>query len=168
MSKRDSSLWEAVCHAEASYKNARIALISGATDIISVLRQALQRPDQRGTALRCFECLTEIQKRELFPELVRLASVGHSDIQLCRDAILSLPREWVCSRIDGEVSPLLASASEEEYRRIAELYLELDGTLLERHLDRALQHSDFEVREVAADFRPKLLSSAKTKSDRSE
>jgi hypothetical protein len=49
------------------------------------------------------------------------------------------------------------SDEEEEYRRFAELYLELDASLLERHVQAALTHANPEVREVGSDFQKNLL-----------
>ena len=44
---------------------------------------------------------------ELFPEWVFLASWAHGAIQVPRDMILSLPRDWVLARIEQEAEPFL-------------------------------------------------------------
>ena len=50
------------------------------------------------------------------------------------------------------MNDILRHATDEEYRRIAELYLELDKELLKKHIYRALRHNDIDVREVGQDF----------------
>jgi hypothetical protein len=125
-------------------------MISGKADVMS---QALGTPHHRGTALRLLLVLGDEMKKKVFHRLVELASVGHSDVSLCRAIIKSMPRSWVLDNIDAVVGAVLQeSDGEEEYRRFAELYAELDATLLQRHVQRALAHPSEEVREVGSDF----------------
>ncbi|MGO9468945.1 MAG: hypothetical protein ACLQIB_24090 [Isosphaeraceae bacterium] len=117
------------------------------------MRAALGTPHQRGTALRLLLVLGDEMKMKVFRSLVELSSVGHSDVALCRSIIKSMPRRWVLNNIESIVRVVLQeSDGEEEYRRFAELYVELDGALLERHVQRALAHPSEEVREVGSDF----------------
>jgi hypothetical protein len=119
-----------------------------------VLIQALETPHQRGTALRLLLLLGDEMKINVFATLVELAAVGHSDIALCRSVIKSMLRQWVIEHIESLAQRILErSGEEEEYRRFAELYLELDASLLERHVQAALAHANPDVREVGSDFR---------------
>jgi hypothetical protein len=120
---------------------------------VDVMREALSTPHQRGTALRLLLVLGDEMKMKVFRNLVELSSVGHSDVALCRSVIKSMPRRWVLENIEPIVRVLLQeTGGEEEYRRIAELYAELDSELLEVHVERALKHPDEEVREAGLDF----------------
>jgi hypothetical protein len=96
--------------------------------------------------------LPEPRVRLHIPQLARLASVGHSDIALVRDVMnTKIDRRWLVENIDGYIVPILKAArDEEEYRRIAELYQELDADLLRRHLARCAAHASDEVREIAS------------------
>jgi hypothetical protein len=69
-------------------------------------------------------------------------------------------REWLMEHIEQEVTPLLIRGGEEEYRRIAELYAEIDVPLLERHVRRALAHCNQDIQEVGQDFQTCAANSA--------
>jgi hypothetical protein len=95
----------------------------------------------------------------LFPLLVELAAVGHRDIVLVRDIICSMPRKWLVEGIEEHANPLLERGDWETYRRLAELYVQLGDTgLLRRLVDSAATSSDYDVREVADDFRGASVS----------
>ncbi|QDT40158.1 hypothetical protein Pan241w_02140 [Gimesia alba] len=102
-------------------------------------------------------------KKNVFEILVKLASVAHRSIGLNRAVIKTMPRKWVIEHIEPIVNQILSDETdhyvktepEEYYRRFAELYSELDDGLLNRLLDRAAQHDNPDVVEVAEDFRGK-------------
>lgn len=83
--------------------------------------------------------------------LVDLASISHSDIELGRQGILSLPKTWLLENIEKIAEPLLKNGTDEEYRRLLELYIQIDRELTERLAKRA-QHEDSDIREVGEDF----------------
>ena len=62
---------------------------------------------ERAAAVRVLPYLSVAERMELFPDLVHLASWGHGLIQAARDAICSLPRDWVLARIEAVAEPLL-------------------------------------------------------------
>ena len=134
-------IWEKLCNAELQFYESRMEFtqkIIPDNDKVSILKQGLRKTSQRGTTLRTLLILDDTVKRELFFKLVDLASVAHSDIELCREVIKSIhQRDWVVSNIERCVSEILQHATDEEYRRIAELYLALDKTLLKKHIHRA-------------------------------
>lgn len=150
----DIQLWNELHNSEADFYRSRIAFFKECKDKISVIRWALDKPSHRGTALRIIPLLVVERRFEVFDELVTLASVGHSDIALCRNIILNLPRELVISRIENSVEPLLLHATDEEYRRILELYILIDKEIARRLAERALQSSDIDIIEVGEDFMP--------------
>jgi hypothetical protein len=121
------------------------------TDKAVVLRDALQSPLERGTLLRMWPILEGSVRRALFEDLVRCASCGHSDIELCRNAIL-FDRDWAIQHIDDIVGQILRNGGAEEYRRFAELYRDISPKLLSGLVQRAREHDDSEIREVGDDF----------------
>jgi len=134
---KDASLWETFVRSENDFYKARMALLSSARDLSALIASALNNANERGTALRLLAILPEESVRFHARKLVELASVGHSDIGASRFLLLKILKE----------------GTEEEYRRIAELYRDLDDELLRRHLARCAASSNIEVREIAADFR---------------
>jgi hypothetical protein len=148
----DEALWAAVVQAEGRFFAARVAFLTDAGNRVDALRAALRTAAQRGTALRVLPFCSPAERQLLFDDLLRLCSVGHSDVLLCREAILSLPRDWVLARVERAAEPLLSAGGEEEYRRLLELYAELDTGLTRRLADRAARHEDPDVREAGTDF----------------
>jgi hypothetical protein len=158
----DMILWNDVCAAEQRSLVVVMNQWNRISEKDTVLTQALETPHQRGAALRLLLFLGDDMKARVFPTLIDLASVGHSDIGLCRMVIKSMPRRWVIQNIEPIGRRILdRSNGEEEYRRLAELYIELDSGLLERHVKAALSHANDEIREVGSDFE-KLQSSERT------
>ena len=47
---------------------------------------------------------------------------------------------------------MLADGTDEEYRRLLELYINIDDHLTEKLVKRALQHEDEDIREAGEDF----------------
>ena len=154
----DQVLWAAVLADEGRLFVSRMAFLSSAMDRIGVLRAALGSAAQRGTALRMLPFCSVEERQQLFDDLVRLCSVGHSDVVLCREAIGSLPRDWVLERIEDSADAVLATGGEEEYRRLLELYVDLDADLTRRLATRATHNDDTGVREAGDDFLRRLGS----------
>jgi hypothetical protein len=117
---------------------------------------------QNSAVFQTLPHLSIAKRMEQFSVLVRLASCGHGHIQLDRDAIVSLPRDWVLARIEAVAEPLLAASCEqwqfEEYRRLLELYEQLgDSGLVRRLAERAIAHQDEDVREAGRHFLERCL-----------
>jgi hypothetical protein len=148
----DEKLWTALCAAETAFYEARMALLRKAQDLTSVIGEALDKPAQRGTALRLLQILPEERIRPHVSRLVDLASVGHADIEHCRAVLERLDRDWLIQHLEDHVKPILRHGGEEEYRRIAELYTLLSADLLATHLARCAGHAEAEVQEIATDF----------------
>jgi hypothetical protein len=152
-SNSDEQLWQNVLGAYRNVAISRYAFFHQARDKAPLIRKALKERE-RTTALRyLLDVYDEEVLKELLPDLLKLASVGHSDVVLAREAILSIrDRAWLLETIDPIARKLLEAGDEEEYRRLAELYEDLDTNLLQRHLERCRSHPDPDVREVAEDF----------------
>jgi hypothetical protein len=149
-------LWRSLVSKELAYIQSRQEFLSGCTDRVAAIQKGLQNPGERGTALRLFFYLSLPERQILLDELVELASVGHSDIELCREAILSLPKTWLLANIEKSAEGLLADGTDEEYRRLLELYIKIDDRLTEKLVKRALQHEDADIREAGEDFQEYL------------
>ena len=123
----------------------------------NILRQALNNPTVPGERYVVLVLLllgrdNEVTK-SVFDLLVDQASVGHSDIDICRLVIKSLPRKWVVDNIESVANKILSGAeTEEEYQRFAELYEELDEELLKRLVDQMRCSSDPNLLDIADDF----------------
>ncbi|MEQ8386400.1 MAG: hypothetical protein RH949_29000 [Coleofasciculus sp. A1-SPW-01] len=150
--KNDIELWQKVFNQETAYIQARQDFLNNSPDRIGFIKKALHNPTERGTALRLMEYLKLEERQSLFDDLLELASVSQSDIELCRKAILSLPKNWLLANIEKSAEPLLQDGTDEEYRRLLELYLDIDRELVKRLAHRAVDHDDPDIREVGEDF----------------
>ncbi len=148
----DIELWQKVFNQEIAYIQARQDFLNNCPNRIGFIQKALHNPTERGTALRLIEYLKLEERQSLFDDLLDLASVSQSDIEICRKAILSLPKNWLLSNIEKSAEPLLQDGTDEEYRRLLELYLDMDRELAKRLAQRAVQHDNPDIREVGEDF----------------
>jgi hypothetical protein len=69
-----------------------------------------------------------------------------------RTEILALPRERVLEIIESVAAETLPLSEEWEYRRLLELYQDLDAGLLQRLVASGLASDDPAIREAAEDF----------------
>jgi hypothetical protein len=150
--EKDPQLWRKLVEREISYIQTRQDFLNDSTDKVALIKKAFQNPSERGTALRLIEYLKLEERQNLFNELVDLASVSHSDIELCRKGILSFPKTWLLANIEKSAESLLQDGTDEEYRRLLELYIDIDRALTQRLARRALAHADPDIREAGEDF----------------
>lgn len=150
--EKDTELWSKLIERESAYILTRQDFLNDCRDRIALIKKALHKPTERGTALRVIKYLKLEERQSLFDDLVDLASVSHSDIELCRKAILSLPKTWLLANIEKSAEPLLQNGTDEEYRRLLELYIDIDTELTQRLTIQALQHDDLDIREAGEDF----------------
>jgi hypothetical protein len=151
-SEEDRALWDAVLKSEAAFISARGAFIAQAQDRVGVIVEGLKSRPQREIALGVLALMMRSEKHAVLDSLVRLSSVGHREITFCREAILSMPRKWVVANIEESAEPLLQGGNHEEYRRLLELFIELDRELTRKLALRALQSKDADIREAGMDF----------------
>ena len=144
--------WHKLVESETVYIENRQNFVRDCTNKIAIFQKALHTPTERGTALRLIEYLKTEERQLLFDDLVDLASVSHSDIQLCRQAILGLPKSWLIENIETSTAQILKNGTDEEYRRLLELYIEIDLGLAGRLTKQELEHQDPDVCEVGEDF----------------
>jgi hypothetical protein len=157
---KDFDLWERLVHAHlrGSYEEFTALLkdfLAERVNRVPLLRQALHGND-KGTAIYVLPRLPADDLRELFEELVWIASFSHGAVHIVRAAILSLPRDWVLQNIEGVVEPILVSGTYDEYRRILELYATLSRDLALKLARRALAQDDIDIQEAGQDFVKRL------------
>lgn len=120
-------------------------------DRVKLLKLKLRGEDTK-IAVMMLEYLNARELENLFSELIFLVASAHWAVQRVRTAILSLPREWVLSRIEEVAEPLLVTGTYDEYRRLLELYVLLDPALTRKLAERAAKRSDPDIREAGEDF----------------
>lgn len=75
-----------------------------------------------------------------------------ANITLGRGGLKSIPRSWLLANIEREAQLLLDMDDEWEYRRLAEVYFELDIDLARKLAQLGLNSKNDEVVEAAADL----------------
>jgi hypothetical protein len=155
-----SDLWDYVVEqhitgsADDFAKAANLFLANG-MDRIPILKKAL-RGNERATAIVLLARLSLSELQQLFDELIFLASFSHGRIQAIRDAILSLPGQWVLDHIEANMEPLLVNGTYAEYRQLLELYVLIDRSAAKKLALRAIAHPDRDVKEAGEDFLQEL------------
>ena len=150
--QNDIDIWYQLIDQEKAYLETRKIFLNSPSRV-ELIRKALQNPSERATALKVINYLTEEERQNLFSELINLVSVGHSDIKLVRNTILSFDKKWLLDNIETQAESVLENGTDEEYRRLLELYIQLDDGLTQRLIAKALQHSDIDIQEVGEDFK---------------
>ena len=158
----ETSAWQQLTNLHSAYNQAGIAytramrqFLADDTDRVAFLRQGLRDNTHVGMmSQRILRNLKAVEALQLLPEILYaycyLTSDG--DLQQPRDLVLSLPREAVLAKIEEAAEPLLVSSTENEYRRLLELYKQLDVALTQRLAKQALQSGDAEVKEAGEDY----------------
>jgi hypothetical protein len=150
-SEKDIEVWQQLVESHNKFALASKAFLLGDIDRVSLMKQALY-DQNRATAFYFLRYLKQEELIQLFDILVPLASTGHGSVSTVREAILSLPRDWVIKNIEQLAEPLLAAGTYDEYRRFLELYFELDKDLALKLAQRAVEHSDYDIKEVGEDY----------------
>lgn len=126
-------------------------------DRMDAIRQALHEAGPRRiTAQALLRRLGQDELLAILPDLVWLASWTHGGVLSARQAILSLPRDVLVSQIESLTKPLLSQGGDDEYRRILELYMEIDPGMTFRLAQRAAADPDPDIAEAGAEFLAKL------------
>ena len=117
----------------------------------ALLHEALRGRD-RQAAIALLLWLDEADLTCLIADLVFLASFGHGAIQVVRDAIKRLPAEWLAANVERTAEPLLRRGDWETFRRLLELYVQIDPALTQRLAERAATDPDPDTREAGEEF----------------
>jgi hypothetical protein len=100
--------------------------------------------------------MTDVFKEELRAALGRAYQAQNTSVIMRgRREILSMPGDEVLGNIESVPEDSLPLGDEWEFRRLLELYEQLDRVLLKRLVERGLQSQNPEIREASEDFSPK-------------
>jgi len=149
--QNDIDTWHQLIDQEKAYLERRKNFLNSPSRV-ELLKKALQNPSERATALKIIIYLTKEESQSLFNELIKLASIGHSDIELVRHTILSFEKILLLENIETQAESILENGADDEYRRLLELYIQLDNKLTQRLVEKALQHPGIDIQEVGEDF----------------
>jgi hypothetical protein len=152
MPDSDIDVWQRYCAAENAFIELRMRLAKDVADLTGLIRGALHRVIDRGNALRLLAILPVDASLPHLDRLVLLSSVAHGDIEPSRLLLGRLHARGYRDRIARAADDVLANGGVEEFRRIAELYAQIDPVLLRAHLDRCALSPDPEIQEISADF----------------
>jgi hypothetical protein len=144
-------VWNRMVTSYKAYLEATRNFLSNDLDRVSLLKKALRGPESL-TAIHLLKFLKREELQQLFEELVFLASFSHGAVGVIREMIKSLPNEWVITHIEEVAEPLLVNGTYDEYRRLLELYVEIDTELTKHLAQRAIQSTDLDIREAGEDF----------------
>lgn len=157
----EKSVWDRLSASYLIYAQALKDFFTQDVDRISLMKDSLIGQD-RIIAIHLLQYLAPSEHLQLFNELVYLSSFSHGSIEAVRQVILSMPRDWVLANIEQSVEPLLKNGTYDEYRRLLELFVELDPEITLNLAQRAKKHEDSDIREVGIDFIHKLDKSQHT------
>lgn len=152
--KTTSEAWQRFLSSSYELDKVRGELISTCGEsIVDVIRSALDKPSERNAALNVLWYISPELCQRLLPDLLRIASFQHGAIRSVRAHIASLSRTWLLANIEGFAEPVLSAATDDEpYRRLLELYREIDRDLMLRLARRAQSHPNPHIREAGTDF----------------
>lgn len=153
--QNDLSLWKRLVNTYMEFGLVLQEFISRDVDRVAIIKSALNSED-RVIAISLLRYLNVTDLKRLFDQLVFLSSFSHGAISTIREVILSMPRDWVLSNIESTAEKFLTNGTYDEYRRILELYNELDQDLTSKLARRAMSNSDDDIREAGEDFLLKL------------
>lgn len=152
MIHRDTEVWREYCAAEHELVKLRMKLVKEAANLPALIDKALQRVNDRGTALRLLLALPLDASIPHLDTLVRLSCTCLRDIESSRALVRRLYEAGHKDGIVRAVNEILLSGGEDEFRRVAELYSEIDMSLLRDHLEKCAQNPDPCIQEISADF----------------
>lgn len=145
------SKWQRVVQAHQDYRSVMQEFLADGETRVDALKKALRGPD-RDLGLAACAALDLEDKKELFSEWVHLARSAHGPFQIAWNIILSLPRDWVVQHITRESDAILTQEEYDDYWMFLQLYKKLDPVLTHALAERALRHSDPEIRELGQDY----------------
>lgn len=158
ISEEDLSLWREFIKAANAFAKARGDLCRQSSSLVGLVRAGLNEPSERPAALRLVPFLKEEERKELFSDILAIASFVNGMTDYARDLILDFPKDWLMANIEEPAERLL-SYGYEEYRGIWEIYIRLDHSLATRLALRAADNPDPDIKEAGDDFLERLARS---------
>ncbi len=146
----DTVIWKRLVNSYLDLSQALKEFFSQGRERVSLVREGFAQGDIPA-ALYVSRYMAVSELCQLFNELIHI-SISPAYAGTAREIILLLPKEWILSHIEEVVEPILQHDTEEEFRRIFELYLNLEKTLAYRLAERAINHPNKEIKEAGEDF----------------
>jgi hypothetical protein len=157
LDKSEEKFWQDMISAYMKYVEKSGEFFQSKLDRIKILREGLQRGDIP-VVLDLASGLDVSELIQLLPELIYISTApGYA--RKAREIILSIPKEWLLLNVEEAAESIMKTNDEEDFRRLFELYLEIDRELAVKLTARILNHSDEYIREIGQDL-AKILSSS--------
>ncbi len=148
-----NELWRRLVEAETKFYSARMALVSSCRNqLVDLIKLGLEDPGQRVTALGMVKLLSIEERQSLLADVLSIACCVNGLTGVARELVLELPREWLISNIEEAAEFLLGFNDYEEYRGVFEIYMELDLGMARKLAERAVNHTDEDIRDAGNDF----------------
>ncbi|WP_321418740.1 hypothetical protein [uncultured Desulfobacter sp.] len=150
---KDEQYWNSLIEASNLFYASRKNFILQVENKIEVLKKAIKKPSERRVALELLLLLDDSIKISLLNQILSLATVGHSDIDKVREVIVTIPEKVLADALKEQFSELLRDGTDEEFRRLAELFSTLKNKeFLVRLVKEAKLHPSPDIQEVGDDF----------------
>ncbi len=110
--------------------------------------------DQLWNQLTIIPTLDLDLQKAVLSYLIELACQSQNDIniEIGRQALLNIPRQWLLSHIESITEPLYKLEDSWEYRRLLELYWLLNKELARKLAVQGLNNRNLDIEEAAKDF----------------
>ena len=105
--------WQKVVETHHEFINAVQDFLNSNNDRINMMKQALRGPT-RATAIYLLPYINAEELQLLFSELILLSSFSHGGINVVREAVLRLPRQWVLDHIEDVSETYLSNGGFDE------------------------------------------------------
>jgi hypothetical protein len=150
LDKSEEKFWQDMISAYMKYVEKSGEFFQSKLDRIKILREGIQRGDTP-VVLDLASGLDVSELIQLLPELVYISTApGYA--RKAREIILSMPHEWLLLNLEEVAESIMTTNDEEDFRRLFELYLEIDRELAVKLTNRILNHADEYIREIGHEF----------------
>jgi hypothetical protein len=122
------ALWDQLVGSYRAYLGTSRSFFRSDIDRVTLMREKFRGQDV-DVAIVMSPNLSVEERKELFVDLLSLAIKTQGLIGHVREAIWSLPKDWLIANIGRFAEPILVAGAESEYRRLLELYDGVDAGL---------------------------------------
>lgn len=116
------------------------------------IREYILHDQYTHIVLAMFDYMNQDELCQIFDGIVYIASTSISYAGYIREVILGLPHDWVVDRIEASAVPFLDDPGDPDpfiaYSLLVGLYERLDAGITVRLAERAMRHTNEEIREL--------------------